>query len=95
MYALWYGRHGWDGVPRSDMTRTMQTSRIIEVDGVFVGAAITLPQGDGWRFVATDCRADEVDGRVAPTLTDARTLAKRAFVTARARACIGGRQTSR
>jgi hypothetical protein len=57
----------------------MHTSRIIEVDGVFIGAAILLPSGQGWRFVSADVRARGADGNVAPTLREARALARRAF----------------
>lgn len=63
----------------------MQTSKIIEIDGVFIGAAISLPEAQGWRFVSADQRASEADGCTAPTLRDAQMLAKRAFVTSRIR----------
>ena len=59
----------------------MQTSRIIEVDGVFIGAAISLPEKQGWRFVSADYRTSAADGTTAPTLADASILARRAFVT--------------
>jgi hypothetical protein len=64
----------------------MQTSKIVEVDGVFIGAAVLLPESQGWRFVAADHRADAADGRTAPTLNDARQLAKKAFFTSRSHA---------
>jgi hypothetical protein len=64
----------------------MHTSKIVEVDGVFIGAAIMLPGSQGWRFVAADHRADAADGRTAPTLHDAQQLAKRAFFTSRSQA---------
>lgn len=64
----------------------MQTSKIVEVDGVFIGAAVLLPEAQGWRFVAADHRADSADGRTAPTLHDAQQLAKRAYFTSRGRA---------
>ena len=60
----------------------MQGSRVVEIDGVFIGAAVLLPD-KGWRFVATHPRAQEADGIVAPTLHDAQQAAKRAFVTSR------------
>jgi len=63
----------------------MQTSKIVEVDGVFIGAAVRLPEAQGWRFVAADHRADEADGRTAPTLYDTQQLAKRAFFLSRSR----------
>lgn len=61
----------------------MQTSKIVEIDGVFVGAAVLLPDSQGWRFVAADHRADAANGCTAATLHDAQQLAKRAFFTAR------------
>jgi hypothetical protein len=67
---------------------TMQTSKIVEVDGVFIGAAVLLPEAQGWRFVAADQRAYDADGRTAPTLHDAQQLAKRAFFTSRSRALV-------
>jgi hypothetical protein len=69
---------------------TMQTSKIVEVDGVFIGAAVLLPGAQGWRFVAADHRADDADGRTAPTLYGAQQLAKRAFFTSRSRALVAG-----
>lgn len=60
----------------------MQSSKIIEIDGVFAGAAITLPDQSGWRFVSADQRAMQADGCTAPTLQDARMLARRAWFTA-------------
>jgi hypothetical protein len=68
----------------------MQTSKIVEVDGVFIGAAVLLPEAQGWRFVAADHRAESADGRTAPTLHDAQQLAKRAFFTSRSRALVAG-----
>jgi hypothetical protein len=64
----------------------MHTSKIVEVDGVFIGAAVLLPDAQGWRFIAADHRADAADGRTAPTLHDTQQLAKRAFFTSRSRA---------
>lgn len=61
----------------------MQTSKIIEIDGVFIGAAVRLPEAQGWQFVSADWRAREADGRTAPTLYDTQMLARRAFVTSR------------
>jgi hypothetical protein len=61
----------------------MQTSKVIEVDGVFIGAAVRLPESQGWRFVSANERARAADGATAPTLADASLLARRAFMTAR------------
>ena len=60
----------------------MQGSRVVEIDGVFIGAAVLLPD-KSWRFVATHPCAQEADGIIAPTLHDAQQAAKRAFVTSR------------
>jgi len=61
----------------------MQKSKIVEIDGVFIGAAVLLPDSQGWRFVAADHRADAANGCTAATLHDAQLMAKRAFFTAR------------
>ncbi len=61
----------------------MQKSKIVEVDGIFIGAAVLLSDSEGWRFVAADHRADDANGRIAPTLHDAQQLAKKAFFSAR------------
>jgi hypothetical protein len=63
----------------------MQTSKVIEIDGVFIGAAISLPEEQGWRFVSADRRTSEADGCTALTLQDTRMLARRAFITHRSR----------
>jgi len=63
----------------------MQSSKIIEVDGVFIGAAVRLPEGGGWRFVSADERSSAADGATAATLEDASMMARRAFVTSRLR----------
>ena len=61
----------------------MQKSKVVEVDGVFIGAAVLLPNNKGWRFVAAHARAQEADGVTAPTLHDAQLAARRAYVTSR------------
>ncbi len=63
----------------------MQTSKIIEVDGVFIGAAISLPESQGWRFVSANERSQSADGATAATLADTSLLARRAFITTRPR----------
>jgi len=57
----------------------MHTSKVIEVDGIFLGAAVMLPQSQGWRFVAADQRVVPLDGIVAETIEDTRRLARRAY----------------
>jgi hypothetical protein len=55
----------------------MLQSHIIELDGVFVGAAIRIDRG--YRFVATDFRLEELDSTIWPTLDDVRRVARRAL----------------
>jgi hypothetical protein len=57
----------------------MLQSHIIDVDGVFVGAAIRIDRG--YRFVATDFRLEELDSTIWPTLADVRRLARRIYLT--------------
>ncbi len=59
----------------------MHDSRIIEVDGVFLGAALALPGGEGWRIVASDARVSRVDGTVAASYSEAQQVARAAFFT--------------
>ena len=65
------------------MQRPIHMSKVIEVDGVFIGAALMLLEDRGWRFVSAHRRTSEADGCVAPTLQDTRMLARRAFFTSR------------
>ena len=58
----------------------MLQSHIIDLDGVFVGAAIRIDRG--YRFVATDFRLEELDSSIWPTLEDVRRVARRALVSA-------------
>jgi hypothetical protein len=60
----------------------MQTSRIIEFDGVFIGAAMELPSEQGWRFVAAHPRASRADGTTSPTFEAAQSMAKHVFLLA-------------
>lgn len=53
----------------------MLQSHVIEIDGVFVGAAVRLDSG--FRFVATDLRLHELDSTVWPTLADVQRVARR------------------
>jgi hypothetical protein len=57
----------------------MIQSHVIDVDGVFVGAAVRLDTG--YRFVATDFRLDELDSTIWPTLADVRRLARRLYLS--------------
>jgi hypothetical protein len=58
----------------------MSQSHIIELDGVFVGAAIRIDRD--YRFVATDFRLEELDSSIWPTLEDVRRAARRALLAA-------------
>ena len=58
----------------------MLQSHIIDVDGVFVGAAIRIDRG--YRFVATDFRLEELDTTILSTLDDVRRVARRALAHA-------------
>ncbi len=61
----------------------MQDSRVIEVDGVFLGAAVALPHAQGWRIVAADSRVHPLDGTVVATLPEVRRLARQAYQASR------------
>jgi hypothetical protein len=56
----------------------MLQSHIINIDGVFVGAAVRLEQG--YRFIATDIRLEELDQSIWPTLADVQRLARRLYL---------------
>jgi hypothetical protein len=55
----------------------MLQSHPIDVDGVFVGAAVRLESG--FRFVAVNLRVEDLDGIVRPALADINTLARRYY----------------
>jgi hypothetical protein len=61
----------------------MQQSRVIEVDGVFLAAAVALSNAQGWRIVAADPRVVGLDGRVVTSLQEARRLARQAYQASR------------
>jgi hypothetical protein len=52
----------------------MLQSHVIDIDGVFVGAAVRLDRG--YRFIATDMRLDDLDGSIWPSLADVQRLAR-------------------
>jgi len=52
----------------------MLQSHVIDIDGVFVGAAIRLDTG--YRFIATDMRLEALDSTTWPSLADVRRLAR-------------------
>ncbi|MEN0074617.1 MAG: hypothetical protein AAGC69_09545 [Paracraurococcus sp.] len=72
----------------------MHTSRPIEVEGRFLGVAVThvsesqaQPQTTHWRFVATDPVVEDLDGAAFPSPAEARRVA--GLVLARSRRPAG------
>ncbi|MEJ1977705.1 MAG: hypothetical protein WDN49_17935 [Acetobacteraceae bacterium] len=59
----------------------MFQSHVIEVNGTFIGAAVTA--ADGFRFRAVHPRVEELDGRVWYTLVELRRATGHLFVTGR------------
>jgi len=57
----------------------MLQSHPIDIDGVFVGAAIRLDRG--YRFIATNMRVEELDQTLWPTLADVQRLARRLYLS--------------
>ena len=57
----------------------MQASKIIEVNGIFLGAAVALDNHTGWQIVAADARAGRANGLIGRTYQDAQALARQAF----------------
>jgi hypothetical protein len=58
----------------------MLQSNIVDIDGVFVGAAIRIDRD--YRFVATDVRLEELDSSIWPTLADIQRVARRVYQNA-------------
>jgi hypothetical protein len=55
----------------------MLQSHVIDIDGIFAGAAVRLDTG--YRFIATNMKLDDLDGSVWPSLDDIRRLARQAL----------------
>jgi hypothetical protein len=55
----------------------VRQSYIIEIDGIFVGAAAFY--GDGYTFVGVDSRLKEIDGQHFSQLSDVREAASRTY----------------
>ncbi|GAB0116160.1 hypothetical protein [Acidisoma sp. 7E03] len=55
----------------------MKQSHVIEIDGIFVGAAARY--GDRYRFVGVDSRLKEMDGQLFTALSDVREAASRTY----------------
>ena len=64
-----------------DRTVPMRQSRPIEVDGVFLGAAVEHELGV--RFIAVDVRVSEMDQSIWPTLDYAYRSARQLFQSGR------------
>lgn len=56
----------------------MHTSRPIEVQGRFVGVAVT--QADHWRFIATHPAVETLNGSTFPSPTEAQRVVRLALV---------------
>jgi hypothetical protein len=61
----------------------MQTSKIIEVDGVFLGAAVALPSQQGWQFIAANGYLTDINGHIASSFIETQRIARQAFLQAR------------
>jgi hypothetical protein len=59
----------------------MQDSKIIEINGIFLGAAVALSDHAGWQFVAADARVGRADGLIGKTYQEAQALARLAYYT--------------
>jgi hypothetical protein len=68
--------------PSEDQPVPMRRSRPIEVDGIFLGAAVEHELGV--RFIAMDVRVTEMDQSIWPTLDHAYRSARQLFKSTRA-----------
>ena len=59
----------------------MQNSKVIEHHGIFLGAALCLPDDLGWRFVAAHDRAMPVNGHVGATFGDVQAMVRNAYLS--------------
>ncbi len=59
----------------------MLQSHVIDIDGAFAGVAVRSDRG--YFFIATDPRAEELDGSVWPTLADVKRLVRGLVLTGR------------
>jgi hypothetical protein len=69
--------------PSTPDTRPMQTSKIIEVDGIFLGAAVALPSHQGWQFVASHSQLGDMSGYRAANVTEIQRMVRQAFLAVR------------
>jgi hypothetical protein len=61
----------------------VHTSRVIEIDGVFAGAAIGLPGASAWRFVPAHERLAHLSGTIAPSFEEIERLVRGAYFASR------------
>ena len=59
----------------------MLQSHVIDIDGAFAGVAVRSDRG--FFFIATDLRAEELDGSIWPTLADVKRLVRGLVLTGR------------
>lgn len=57
----------------------MHTSRVIEIDGQFVGAAMALTDGKGWRFKPAHERLMALSGHTAASFAELERVVRGAF----------------
>jgi hypothetical protein len=81
---VWHGLHHYApaACPSEDRPVPMRYSRPIEVDGVFLGAAVEHELGV--RFIAVDVRVSEMDQSIWPNLDYAYRSARQLFKSGRA-----------
>ena len=70
----------------------MRQSYIIEIDGIFVGAAAFY--GDGYTFKGVDSRLKDIDGQHFAQLSEVREAASRTYRRARFAAGVQGMSLS-
>jgi len=61
----------------------MGKSRVLVVDGVFLGAVVCAPGQAGWRIVAADERIRALDGCVTASVPEAERLARQSYLATR------------
>jgi hypothetical protein len=80
---VWHDLHHYVPAARPSAVRSvpMRNSRPVEVDGVFLGAAVEHELGV--RFIAVDARVREMDQSIWPTLDYACSSARQLFKSGR------------
>ncbi len=64
----------------------MRNSKVIEVNGIFLGAAVSMDGAQGWRFVSANARAEPADGTVNASYQDLTAMARQAYWASRQQA---------